>query len=298
MANVISGVGYLPKEVVREMFNSVKGHSAIAKLKDEDAIPFTGATEFVFGMDKGVDVVAENGAKSNGGGTATAVTITPVKIEYGMRVSDEFMKGSEEYQLDVTQRFIEGFGRQAAKGLDIMAMHGINPRTGAASAVIGDNNLDAKIPNANVVLYNSSTPDVNLDTATAAVEGVNGIALAPAFASAMGSLKAAGVPQFPEYRFGSNPDTFYGMKSDVNSTVAVGNDDMAIVGDWDAFRWGYAQDIELKVIEWGNPDNDAVAGDLAGHNQVYLRCEAYIGWGILDPAAFARVTVTGPESES
>ena len=288
MANVISGIGYLPKEIVRDMFQSVKGHSAIAKLKAEDPIPFTGATEFVFGMDKEVDIVAENGAKSNGGGTATAKTIVPVKFEYGMRVSDEFMKGSEEYQLDITQRFIEGFGRKIAKGLDIAAMHGINPRTGAASAVVGDNNLDAQIPEANVVDYVAATPDTNLEDATAKVEGVNGVALSPAFASALAGLKVNGVPQYPEYRFGSNPDTFYGMKSDVNGTVA-GNGDMAIVGDWEAFRWGYAQDIELKVIEFGNPDNDAVAGDLAGHNQVYLRCEAYIGWAVLDPYAFARV---------
>lgn len=291
MANVISGVGYLPKEVVREMFNSVKGHSAIARLKSEDPIPFTGATAFVFGMDKEVDIVGENGAKSNGGGTATAVTINPVKFEYGMRVSDEFMKGSEEYQLDVTQRFIEGFGRKVAKGFDIAAMHGINPRTGAASVVVGDNNLDDKIPEANVVAYTEGAEDTNLDTATALVEGVNGMAIAPAFASAMAAIKVNGVPQYPEFRFGSNPETFYGMRSDVNSTVGTGGIDMAIVGDFDALRWGYAEDIELKVIEYGNPDNDADAGDLAGHNQVYLRCECYIGWGILDPAAFARIAV-------
>ena len=35
---------------------------------------------------------------------------------------------------------------------------------------------------------------------------------------------------------------------------------------------------------------DAVAGDLKGHNQVYLRAEAYIGWGIMDGKAFAKVT--------
>ena len=30
-------------------------------------------------------------------------------------------------------------------------------------------------------------------------------------------------------------------------------------------------------------------GDLKGHNQVYLRGEAYIGWGILDRSAFAHI---------
>ena len=44
----------------------------------------------------------------------------------------------------------------------------------------------------------------------------------------------------------------------------------------------------LEVIEYGNPDNSD-AGDLKGHNQVYIRGEAYIGWAILIPKAFALI---------
>ena len=40
-------------------------------------------------------------------------------------------------------------------------------------------------------------------------------------------------------------------------------------------------------MEYGDPDN--TGKDLKGYNQVYLRLEAYIGWGILDPDAFARI---------
>ena len=64
----------------------------------------------------------------------------------------------------------------------------------------------------------------------------------------------------------------------------------AYVGNFrDYFRWSYAKNVEIRVIPYGNPDNDVSAGDLAGHNQVYLRGEAYIGWVILVPATFARV---------
>ena len=62
------------------------------------------------------------------------------------------------------------------------------------------------------------------------------------------------------------------------------------VGDFrQFFRWGYARNVEITMIPYGNPDNDANAGDLAGHNQIYLRGEAYIGWAILQPLAFARI---------
>lgn len=56
--------------------------------------------------------------------------------------------------------------------------------------------------------------------------------------------------------------------------------DRCLVGDFvNCFKWGYAKEIPIEVIRYGNPDNDTQLGDLKGHNQVYLRGEAYIGWG-------------------
>ena len=46
----------------------------------------------------------------------------------------------------------------------------------------------------------------------------------------------------------------------------------------------------MDVIEYGDPDNTGV--DLKGHNQVYLRAEAYLGWAIFDAASFAKVNDT------
>ena len=116
--------------------------------------------------------------------------------------------------------------------------------------------------------------------------------MAPAFGAAMGAVTANGAPLYPEYRFGQNPNAFYGLGSDVNSTVnytgsAVGAPtDMAIVGDFaNAFRWGYSLNIPLEVIEYGDPDG--AGHDLKQYNEVLLRAEAYIGWGILNAGSFA-----------
>ena len=49
----------------------------------------------------------------------------------------------------------------------------------------------------------------------------------------------------------------------------------------------FARDVEFEVIEYGDPDN--AGSDLKGHNQVYLRAEAYIGWAVLDGNAFAKI---------
>lgn len=61
-----------------------------------------------------------------------------------------------------------------------------------------------------------------------------------------------------------------------------------MVGDFtNAFKWGYAENIPLEIIEYGDPDG--TGRDLKAYNEVLLRAEAYIGWGILDERAFARV---------
>lgn len=297
MANVIAKGTLLPTQVVEEMFNAVTGKSSLAKLSGQKPIPFNGTTEFVFSLDKEVDIVAENGAKSNGGATVAAKVIRPIKFEYGVRVSDEFMYGTEEYRMNVLRTFAEGAARKMARGFDIGAFHGVNPRTGTASAVIGTENFDSLVT-ANTVTYVAASADANIDAAIALLGDVDatGIAMSPAMRSAIAAMTANGLRKYPELAFGGQPANLGALTLDVNSTVSFGNTqsagDHAIIGDFqNAFRWGYAKEIPLEVIEYGNPDNDATAGDLKGHNQVYLRAEFFIGWAILAPTAFARVTV-------
>lgn len=297
MANVIAKGTLLPTQVVEEMFNAVTGKSSLAKLSGQKPIPFNGTTEFVFSLDKEVDIVAENGAKSNGGATVAAKVIRPIKFEYGVRVSDEFMYGTEEYRMNVLRTFAEGAARKMARGFDIGAFHGVNPRTGTASAVIGTENFDSLVT-ANTVTYVAASADANIDAAIALLGDADatGIAMSPAMRSAIAAMTANGLRKYPELAFGGQPANLGALTLDVNSTVSFGNTqsagDHAIVGDFqNAFRWGYAKEIPLEVIEYGNPDNDATAGDLKGHNQVYLRAEFFIGWAILAPTSFARVTV-------
>lgn len=296
MAAISMGTNF-PPELVKEMMNQVVGHSSLARLSARKPIPFTGEKIFTFSLDKEADIVAENGAKSAGGATLGTVNITPIKLEYSARVSDEFMRADEEYRLNALEEFADGAAKKFARALDLAAFHGVNPRTNADSAVVGENNFDDKIEN--VITYASATPDDNLDAAIAAVTGaekeVTGIAMSPTMGAAMAKVKVNGVVQYPEFRFGGKPQSFAGMGMDINNTVSkmptsVETTSQAYVGDFaNAFRWGYATEMPVEIIPYGNPDNDTTAGDLKGHNQVLLRLEAYIGWGILDPDAFAVV---------
>lgn len=285
--------------LVTDLINKVKGKSSLAVLSAQTPIPFNGLKEFSFNMDSEIDIVAENGKKSEGGISIEPSIIVPVKFEYGARVSDEFLYATEEEQLDTLRAFNDGFAKKVARGLDLAAFHGINPRTGKASEVVGTNNFDSLVTQ--TVEYSSAAPDENIEDAIALVHGSNGdmsgMALSTSFGSALAKVKANGIPQYPEFRFGANPGSLGGMKADVNRTVSdADSKDQAIVGDFvSAFKWGYSKQIPLEIIKYGDPDNSGK--DLKGYNQVYIRAEVYLGWGILVPEYFARVVEKTTEQE-
>ena len=99
MGSVLSKGALFPEQLTNEMFNLVRGKSSLARLSGAKPLPFNGEQVFTFSMDSEVNIVAENGAKANGGATIAAVKMAPIKIEYGLRISDEFRFAAEEVQL-------------------------------------------------------------------------------------------------------------------------------------------------------------------------------------------------------
>lgn len=277
-------------ELVTDLINKVKGKSSLVALSQQKPIPFNGQKEFTFTMDSEIDIVAENGKKTHGGVSIAPLTIVPIKVEYGARISEEFLYASDEEKIDIVKAFNEGYARKLARGLDLMAFHGINPRTGTASAIIGTNHFDGKVTQ--TVDFNEADPDVNIETAASMVQGaegvISGMAMDPQFSATLASYKVNGVKQFPELAWGANPGAVRGIPTDINRTVSNGGNDLVIIGDFASmFKWGYAKEIPLEVIKYGDPDNSGQ--DLKGYNQVYLRSETYLGWGIMDGNSFARV---------
>ena len=297
MGAITTSTGFI-QSVSNELFSKVKGHSSLAKLCPAMPIPFSGIDIFTFNLDSEISIVGEGDNKPAGNATVAPVTIKPIKVVYQHRVTDEFLKVSEEKALPMLQAFTDGFAKKIASGLDIMAMHGLDPATmTAATQAIGTNHFDTV-----TAITGTADPEADLEAAVAGIGDydVTGIALSKGFAASLATLKVNGVRQYPEFRMGANPGALNGINCDVNSTVSKiatgGTPDAGIVGDFNAFRWGFAEQIPMEVIEYGDPDGQ---GDLKRKNQVVLRAEAYIGWGILDKAAFRRITqYTAPASSS
>ena len=295
MAETLNKGDLFPPVLVPDLISKVKGHSSLALLSAQEPMPFNGTETVTFDFDTDIDVVAESGAKGKGGVSVAPIIVNPVKVEYGARVSDEFMYGSEEYRISILQAFADGFAKKMASGFDIMAFHGLVPRGRTESTVINTNCFDKKVTNK--VIYDADHPDQSIESAIAMIEAAeyvsNGLAISPKVKSDMSKLtKSSGEKIYPEFAFGGAPAALGSSKLDSNTTVAVKAtaDNVikyAYAGDFaNCFKWGYAKEIPMEVIQYGDPDGN---GDLKRYNQVYIRCEAYIGWGIFDPAAFARV---------
>lgn len=293
MGSVLEKGSLFPVVLVNEMVNLTRGKSAVAKLSASEPVPFNGKEIMTFTLDAEADLVAEGQPKSNGGATIGTVTMQPLKLEYGMRINEEFDYAAEEVQLRYLQSFAEGFGTRVARALDIMAFHGKNPRSRQAATTLAGKNFDDLITN--VVTYDATAPQDNVEAAinliTSAEHEVNGMAMSPAFKSDLAGVKTqanSNVPLFPELGWGNETDRLNGLAVDSNSTVSFDSSpDKAIVGNFrDFFKWGISREIPIEIIRYGNPDNSEL-GDLKGRNQIYVRGETYVAFGILVPGAFS-----------
>lgn len=282
-------------ELVKELISKVQGRSVLAKLSSQSPIPFNGVEQFIFNLEGNAQIVGEGQQKGAGKAVVDTKVIKPLKFVYQARITDEFKYASEEKQLEYLSQFADGFAKKIADAFDIAAIHGLEPK-GLTDATFRDTNSFDGLITANIVNYAEDKFDDNIDAAVQQIVAkgceVTGVALSPVGGQSLAKLKVNGVSQYPEFRFGQNPDSFYGMKSDVNKNLTVtggtAQTDHAIVGDFEnRFKWGYAENIPMEIIEYGDPDG--AGRDLKAYNEILLRAEAFIGWGILDADAFARV---------
>ena len=282
-------------ELVTEIMTKVQGYSVLAKLSSQSAIPFNGTEQFIFNLEGNAQIVGEGEQKKAGESNLTSKVIKPMKFIYQARITDEFKYASEEKKIKYLQAYADGFAKKIAVAFDIAAIHGLEPKSMTDASFRDTNSFDGVITD-NVVVFNAGTIDENIDTAVQAIvakgSDVTGLALSPLAGQSLAKLKVNGVVQYPEFRFGQNPNSFYGMESDISKNLVVtggtAKADHVLVGDFrNMFKWGYAENIPMEIIEFGDPDG--AGRDLKAYNEICLRSEAFIGWGILDEDAFARV---------
>lgn len=288
----------LPKNIAAGMFKKAQQGSAIAVLADSEPQQFGEVTYMTLTGRPKAELVAEGANKADTNATFGTKVATPHKFQVTMRFNEEVQWADEAYQLSVLQTLADEGGLALARALDLGGFHGINPLAGtvAASIVAGDR-IATTTNSVEITTATSTTPDLVIEQAAGLViaDGYipNGVAFDPTYAWTIATSRYAdGRKKYPELGFGSNVTSFEGLPAFSSSTVsglpeASANTNVkAIVGQWDAFRWGVQKDIPVELIRYGDPDG---LGDLKRKNQIALRAEIVYGWAVMDLDAFATV---------
>lgn len=295
MTTLQAGTLFKP-ELVKELISKVQGTSVLAQLSTQTPIPFNGTEQFIFNLEGDAQIVGEGKKKEAGEAKIEPVIIKPLKFVYQARISDEFLRASEEKQIEYMSLFTDGFATKIAQAFDIAALHGVEPKTLTDATFKSTNSFDGLVTT-NVVTYAEAQIDANIEDAIQAVvatdNDVTGIAMSPTAARAMSKIKNKNEDaKYSEFSFGGRPKEFADHTLQINKNLAKQGGtlekDHVIVGDFEnRFKWGYAENMPLEIIKYGDPDG--TGRDLKAYNEICLRAEAFIGWGILDATAFARV---------
>lgn len=281
---------------------NIKG-GVLAKLTPGDPELKVGSTDhFTFTGTPKAELVGESGNKASADGTPGKKTVKTYKIQITYRFSNEVQWEDEDYQTEIIENLVGNAATAISRALDLLAIHGINPATGATGAV-----TEYLTKAANGVLVVTRTADANADIEAAAglLQGegyvATGIGFDPVFAGLLARVETSqGVKRYPELGLGFNFDSFQGLQAASSDTVS-GRQELdaedatlnAIMADYEAFKWGVARDMPLELIEFGDPDGN---GDLKRTNEVAIRAESVIGFGFMDYKAFALIDGVAPSA--
>jgi HK97 family phage major capsid protein len=263
-----------------------------------------GSTDhFTFTTTPKAELVGEGAEKSSNDGTPTKVTSKTYKVQITYRFSQELMWADEDYQAGVVDGLVANVAKALSRALDLVAIHGINPKTGEISASVA--NYFDKAGNGVSRVVSTGDPQADLETAAGDLQEAGyvatGIALDPLYAGQLARKKdGENRPLYPELGLGFGFETFQGLSAAASDTVS-GRQELessevsiqAILGDWDAFKWGVAREVPLETIEYGDPDGN---GDLKRTNEIAIRAEAVFGFAIFDGNAFSIISSAGASS--
>lgn len=265
------------------------------KVGSTDHFTFTGTPK--------AELVGEGAQKSSEDGTPTKVTAKTYKVQITYRFSQELMYADEDYQTGIVDALVSNIATALSRALDLIAIHGINPKTGEIASSVSEyfdrpgNGINRVVSTAN--------PQTDIETAAGYLQtyGYNatGIAFDPAYAGTLARKRDNdGRPLYPELGLGFNVENFQGLPAASSDTVS-GRQELeasevsinAIMGDFRAFQWGVAREVPLETIEYGDPDG---LGDLKRTNEIAIRGEAILGFAIFDTKAFSLISRLGASS--
>lgn len=277
----------LPASVVASMVAKAKDTSVVAALSTPIPQIFADSKHMLFTDSAEAEVVAEGAKKSAYETSLKFVEGKRVKLVTTTRVTDELKWADEDCRLQIVEAIQADQVAALGRALDYVILHAVNPKTGSAL-----DSYQSLVSQASSV---TATEDevANIDAMTDELieYSVNGLAVSREFASALRKLRvpATGQRLYPEVPLSLDVADIDGIRAVASGTVngrkcTEQTKVRAIMGDWDAIKWGMVRDATAELIEYGDPDNTGV--DLKGSNMIAYRTESMFSYAVLDPKAF------------
>lgn len=269
----------------------------LSKLAPQDPQIKVGSTDhFTFTGTPKAELVGEGDDKSSNDGTPTKKTGKTYTVQITYRFSNQVLWEDEDYQTGIVDALVDNIAIALSRALDLLAIHGINPKTGTVSGNVTE--YFTKVGNGVGRVTATSDPNADIEAQAEDLQEAGhvatGIAFDPVFAGKLARTRDEnGVKLYPELGLGFNVENFQGLPAAASDTVS-GRQELgasnarvqSLMGDFNAFQWGVARNVPLETIEYGDPDGN---GDLKRTNEIAIRAEAVLGYAIFDDTAFSLI---------
>lgn len=285
------GAFEIPTTQLGRITERIQNQSVLASLSPERPTLYGNVQAVRMSRKPRAQIVAEGAQKSSDEAAWEAVTASPIKFQTTVRMTDEVKWVDEDHRLGIVTDLTDALSESAARAVDLIGIHGINPITGTRATSVTSY--------LNQTTNRTTAGDAPTDEVVAAVGSImggsylpTGIALDSGYAFNLATEQYAdGRDRNPGMGFGNGLQNFKGLTVATSSTVsgrpeAADTNLRALVGDYTQVRWGFQRRFPVEVIEYGDPDG---LGDLKNNNQIAYRVEGVIYVAIFDLDAFAAV---------
>jgi HK97 family phage major capsid protein len=281
----------VPTTELERIAERVQNQSVLASLSPERPTLYGNVQAVKMSRKPRAQIVAEGAQKGSDTAEWGSVTASPIKFQTTVRMTDEVKWADEDHRLLIVDDLVDALGESAARAVDLIGIHGINPVTGTkAASVTSFLNQTTNRTTA------GTAPTDELVAAVGSIMGgaylPTGLALDSGYAFNLATEQYDdGRDRNPGLGFGTGLSNFEGLTVATSSTVsgrpeAADTKLRALVGDYTQVKWGFQRRFPVEVIEYGDPDGN---GDLKGNNQIAYRVEGVIYVAIFDLNAFAAV---------
>ncbi|GAA2184953.1 hypothetical protein GCM10009785_34860 [Brooklawnia cerclae] len=282
------GTNLLPRRVSDEIWKKATAASIVPRLAQSSPVILGDNIFPTLTARPAATIVGEGGNKTDSQLELGAKVIRPIKAQVGLEFTIESIEQNPSGVLGLLQTELsEALARQ----IDLAVFHKLVAASGTAIEQ-GDVALDTA-PSYELVDINNIDAEIEAGYGVVTDAGYDftGFAMDPKFVARLRQAvnQKNGQRYYPELGFSNQIDSFNGLTTAVSKTVSGQVDAVAdtkvraIAGDFSALKYGYALNIPVKKIEYGDPFGN---GDLQRRNSVAYLAEVIFGWAILDVNAF------------